>query len=206
MPRPDVPADRRAPWRGVCAPRGVGTRIAGVVMRPGRALAGLVLAGGLAGCAASGLPLTTVAVPAPPGAQGQAETVIRAFLPGPGDDRREVGGADCEVGAILFRARVVTPARLVFPSYGAQSPTLGVACRAGELTGEAEQAVVTRWVRPPGGGAWGPGPWGPGPWGWGGWGPGPWGPGPWGWGGPAYPTFVYPDVAVILGPPLDTSP
>lgn len=169
--------------------------------RAGTALAGLLLAGALAGCAASGLPATTVAVPAQPGAQGQAETVIRAFLPGPGDDRREVGGAECEVSTILFRTRVVTPARLVFPSYGAQSPTLVIACRAGELSGQADQSVVTRWVRPPGGGAWGggwgPGPWGPGPWGWGGM-------GPWGWNGPSYPTFVYPDVAVILGAPVDS--
>jgi hypothetical protein len=166
-------------------------------LRPGAALAALALAGALAGCAASGLPPTTVAVPAQAGAQGQAETVIRAFLPGPGEDRREVGGAECEVSTILFSTRVVTPARLLFPSYGAQSPTLVVACRAGELTGAAEQEVVTRWVRPPGGGAWGagwgPGPWGPGPWGWGG--------GPWGWSGPSYPTFVYPDVAVTLGAP-----
>lgn len=167
-------------------------------LRPGAALAALALAGSLAGCAASGLPPRTVAVPAQAGAQGQAETVIRAFLPGPGDDRREVGGAQCEVSTILFRTRVVTPARLVFPSYGAQSPTLVVACRAGDLSGQAEQEVLTRWVRPPGGGAWGggwgPGPWGPGPWGWGGM-------GPWGWNGPAYPTFVYPDVAVMLSPP-----
>lgn len=184
---------------GTCAAGG----LAGPGRRPGAALAGLLIAGALAGCAASGLPATTVAVPAQPGAQGQAETVIRAFLPGPGDDRREVGGAQCEVSTILFRARVVTPARLVFPSYGAQSPTLVVACRAGELTGQAEQEVVTRWVRPPGGGAWGGG-WGPGPWGPGPWGPGPWGwggMGPWGWSGPAYPTFVYPDVAVMLSPP-----
>lgn len=163
-----------------------------------RAWAALALAVSLAGCAASGLPPKTVAVPAQAGAQGQAETVIRAFLPGPGDDRREVGGAECEVSTILFRTRVVTPARLVFPSYGAQSPTLVVACRAGDLSGQAEQEVLTRWVRPPGGGAWGggwgPGPWGPGPWGWGGM-------GPWGWNGPAYPTFVYPDVAVMLSPP-----
>jgi hypothetical protein len=184
--------------------RRIRLRAAGVMRpgpRPGAALAGLALAGALAGCAASGLPATTVAVPAQAGAQGQAETVIRAFLPGPGDDRREVGGAECEVNTILFRTRVVTPARLVFPSYGAQSPTLVIACRAGDLSGQAEQAVVTRWVRPPGGGAWGAwgGGWGAGPWGWGGMGPGPWG-----WSGPSYPTFVYPDVAVILGGPVDS--
>lgn len=160
-----------------------------------RAIAAAVGLAVLTGCAERGLPLgPAVAVPAPPGAQGQAQTVIRAFLPGPGEERREVAGAVCDVSTILFRARVVTPARVLFPSYGAQSPTLAVDCRAGGLAGAAEQPVVTRWVRPPGGGPWGPGPWGGGPWG------GPWGwdGGPWGWNGPSYPVFVYPDIAVTL--------
>ncbi len=165
------------------------------------AVAGLVL---LAGCAERGLPLgPPVTVPAPAGAQGQAQVVIRAFLPGPGEDRREVGGAICEVSSILFRTRAVTPAKVVFPSYGAQSPTLQVDCAAGQARGQAVQPVRTEWVSPPGAGPWGPGPWG-GPWG-PGWG-GAWGPGPWGWNGPSYPVFVYPDVSVVLHGPVDTPP
>lgn len=165
------------------------------------AVAGLVL---LAGCAERGLPLgPPVTVPAPAGAQGQAQVVIRAFLPGPGGDRREVGGAICEVSSILFRTRAVTPAKVVFPSYGAQSPTLQVDCAAGAARGQAVQPVRTEWVSPPGAGPWGPGPWG-GPWG-PGWG-GAWGPGPWGWNGPSYPVFIYPDVSVVLHGPVDTPP
>ena len=111
------------------------------------AVAGLVL---LAGCAERGLPLgSPVTVPAPAGAQGQAQVVIRAFLPGPGEDRREVGGAICEVSSILFRTRAVTPAKVVFPSYGAQSPTLQVDCAAGQARGQAVQPVRTEWVSPP---------------------------------------------------------
>ncbi len=127
--------------------------------------------------------------------QGQADVVVRTFVADAAGEAREVGGAGCEVTSILFSAQLQTPARLVFPSFGPQSPTLSVDCRAGELAGAAEQGVVSQWVRMPG--AWpGPGPW---PYGYGGWG-GPWG-GPWGGRagrGPAYVTFVYPDVDVRL--------
>jgi hypothetical protein len=158
----------------------------------------LAAALGLACCAGDGgLPLgPTVGVPAPAGAavQGQADIVVRAFVADPEGAPREVGGAVCDVRSVLFEARLVTPARLVFPSYGPQSPTLAFDCRAGALAGEATRGVVTRWVRAPG--AWP----GPGPWGWpygGAWG-GPWGWGGWGWDAPSFPIFVYPDVDVPL--------
>lgn len=167
-------------------------------MRPSKALplaAGLALAG----CAAGGLPLgPAVVVPAGPGvaAQGQADVVVRSFAATPDGERAEVGGAACEVDTILFRTRLRTPARVVFPSFGPQSPTLKVTCNANGWKGVAEQGVLVRWINAPG--AW-PGPYGPGPWSWGGWGPG-WG--GWGaWGGPSTPTFVYPDIHVILAPP-----
>jgi hypothetical protein len=151
----------------------------------------------LAGCA-GGMPLgPTVVVPAQPGviAQGQADVVIRTFAATPDGRRAEVGGAACKVESILFAATLKTPARFVFPSFGAQSPTLGVTCEARGWRGAAEQGVVIQWLNAPG--AWpGPGPWpyGPGPWGWG---------GGWGWDGPAIPTFVYPDIHVNLRPPTD---
>lgn len=163
-----------------------------------RGLAACTLTVAVAGCAETGLPLReTVAVPAGQfeAVQGQAELVVRAFVEDDAGLRREVSGADCDVRSILFATRVKTPGRLVFPSFGPQSPTLEIACRAGELSGKAEQAVVGEWIRMPG--AWpGPGPW---PYGYAGWG-GPWG-GPWGaggWSGPSYVAFVYPDVAVRL--------
>lgn len=165
-------------------------------MRRALALVGIVLL--LAGCSQSGLPLgPTVAVPAGrfDVVQGQADLVVRTFVEDEAGVVREVGGADCAVASILFSARLTTPARFVFPSFGPQSPTLAFECRAGDLAGRAEQGVVSRWVRYPG--AWpGPGPW---PYGYGGWG-GPWG---WdGWGGSSYVTFAYPDVAVWLRKPV----
>lgn len=160
----------------------------------------VLLAAALAvsGCAAGGLPLgPTVVVPAQPGvaAQGQADVVVRSFAAAPDGKRAEVGGAECRVDSILFKTRLTTPARVVFPSFGPQSPTLSVACEAKGWKGAAEQGVVINWVNPPG--AWpGPGPYGP----WGGWGGG-WG---WnGWGAPAVATFVYPDIHVLLRPPAD---
>ncbi|MBP7003664.1 hypothetical protein [Amaricoccus sp.] len=169
-------------------------------MRPSRvSLAAAALA--LAGCAGGGLPLGPAAVvPAQPGmvAQGQADVVVRTFAPTPDGKRAEVGGAECKVESILFQTRLRSPARVVFPGFGPQSPTLSVACDAKGWRGTAEQGVQIRWVNAPG--AW-PGPYGPGPWGWGGgWGPG-WGPGWGGWGAPSVPIFVYPDIHVILAPP-----
>lgn len=158
-------------------------------------LRALVAAAGLAalaGCAQTGLPLgPTVMVPAGRfnDVQGQAETVVRAFVAGPQNEFREVGGAVCDVETILFSARLVTPARLVLPGFGPQSPTLSVSCAAGDLRGAAEQGIEVYWVNAPG--AWP----GPGPWGW------PYGGGPWGWnawGGPSFPRFVYPDIDVLL--------
>ncbi|MBP7241877.1 hypothetical protein [Amaricoccus sp.] len=169
-------------------------------MRRSRALGLAVGALALAGCASGGLPLQpTAVVPAQPGmtAQGQADVVVRTFAATPDGERSEVGGAVCKVDSILFHTRLRSPARVVFPSFGPQSPTLGVACEANGWKGVAEQGVVIRWVSAPG--AWpGPGPWpyyGPGPWGWG---------GGWGWdnwGAPSVPTFVYPDIHVTLAPP-----
>lgn len=131
-------------------------------------------------------------------AQGEADVVVRTFVAGPDARRAEVGGAVCEVTSLLFSTRVATPARLAVPSFGPQSVTLNFDCRAGELTGAAQQGVVTRWVQAPG--AWGSAgayPGAIGPVGWGGpWGGGAWGGGP--WGGGAFPVFLYPDVNVVL--------
>jgi hypothetical protein len=160
-----------------------------------RAILALLAGAALAGCAA-GLPVgETVAVPAARlgGAQGEAELVVRAFVEDAEGARREVRGADCEVSSILYAVRVTAPGRVRAPSFGAQSPTLRVACAAGGRRGVVEQRALTRWRGRPGGGwGWG-GPFGPDPyhdpWGW---------DGPWGWNGPAYPVFLYPDVNVVL--------
>jgi hypothetical protein len=105
-----------------------------------------------------------------------------------------VVGATCQVTSSLFGTTVTTPARLVVPNFGPQSPELAFDCRAAELTGSARRGIVTTWQYPPGAGVpgWGPG-WGPA---WGAWGGAGWR-GDW-WGAPAIPVSRYPNVAVLL--------
>lgn len=124
--------------------------------------------------------------------QGEARFVVRSFLPSEGDERREVIGARCQVVTSLYRADLVTPAQVVVPNFGPQSPEVTVSCRTPDAAGSGSTHIVTRWQQAPG--FWGDPFWG-GPWG-GPWGPG-WGPGGW---GPSYPVSSYPDVAVILLP------
>ena len=154
------------------------------------------LIGALTGCA-GGLPLgPDVMVPGQTfvAAQGEAEVVVRAFALDATGARREVAGATCDVVTVLYSARLVTPARLRLPSFGAQSPDLVIQCAAGALKGGTTRPIQTVWRGAP--------YYGPGPWGGYGYGPGMWGPGPWGpWGGwptPAYPVSRYPDVEIQL--------
>jgi hypothetical protein len=141
---------------------------------------------GLAACA-TGVPVERQVV-VPGGrfdaVQGEAQLTVRTFLPQEGDERREVVGADCTVVSSLYSAELVTPARLVVPNFGPQSPELEIDCRAGDLAGSGRVRIVTRWQQPPG--YWGY-PWGP--YGW----PG------WGWyGGPGLPVSDYPNLDVIM--------
>lgn len=159
-----------------------------------RAILTFVAAAALSACAGGAPVGETVLVPSARfgGAQGEADLVVRAFVEDAGGTRHEVRGAACEVTSIFYEAQVSSPGRVVLPSFGAQSPTLRVTCRAGERRGAAEQAVLTRWVgRPAAWRGWDRdhpfgGPYAYGPWGWG------------GWDGPSYPVFFYPDVNVIL--------
>lgn len=164
---------------------------------------GLLAALLLAGCATGGLPTgPAVVVPGArfDGVRGESELMVRAHVETEAG-RREIGGARCTVTTGLYEVAVVTPARLVVPNFGPQSPTLRIACVAGELTGSAERSILTRWRDAPG--AWGPYP------GYVGIGiGGVWGGGAWGWGlsGPSFPEFVYPDVSVPLGRTVEGRP
>lgn len=125
--------------------------------------------------------------------QGEAAFLLRTFLPRESGGG-EVTGAVCQIVSSLYSAEAVTPARVVVPNFGPQSPELVATCRAGELAGTGGTRIVTRWQQPPG--AWGyPGV---GPWGYRSamWGPG-WGPG-WGWDGPSLPVSDYPNLIVTL--------
>ena len=129
------------------------------------------------------------------GVQGEARLTVRSYIEDAAGARNEVLGADCDVTSSLYTARLVTPARLVVPNFGPQSPELRFDCRAGGLRGTARREIVTTWRYPPGYLA-APFPlvYGrPGVYGWGGAG--------WygaGWYDPAYPVSRYPNVFVRL--------
>jgi hypothetical protein len=146
-------------------------------------LAGLVA---LAGCA-SGVPVEREVVVSGSrfvAVQGEAELLVRTFLPRSADERLEVLGARCQVVSSLYSAELITPSRLVLPNFGPQSPELNFSCNADGKSGQARARIITRWYDYPGAWGWGP----PGAFGWGGW----------GWAGPAYPVSEYPDVAIEL--------
>ena len=119
---------------------------------------------------------------------GEAAFIVRSFLPDQSGERREVVGARCEAVSSLYRTELVTPARLVVPNFGPQSPEIAVACTAGDLSGSATARIRTFWREPPGY--------------WGYPGAGPYGfyrPFGWGWsGGAGYPVSDYPDLAVPM--------
>jgi hypothetical protein len=119
--------------------------------------------------------------------QGEAALLVRTFLAPEGQERREVVGARCTVSSSLYGAELVTPARLVVPNFGPQSPELGVSCRADDWTGSGVARIVTRWNEPPG--YWGYPAYGLyAPFGFG-----------FDWyGAPAYPVSSYPDLHVTL--------
>lgn len=126
--------------------------------------------------------------------QGEARFVVRSFLPPEGNERREVIGARCDLVTSLYKTSLVTPAQVVVPNFGPQSPEVAVSCKTPDGTGAGSARIVTRWQQAPG--FWGDpyggprgGPWGPG-----------WGPGPWGWSGPGYPVSSYPNIDVTLLP------
>jgi hypothetical protein len=161
-----------------------------------RGFAGLAAAVLLAGCA-TGVPVENEVIVTGQNfanVQGEARLVVRTFVE-EADGPHEVLGATCQMVSSLFDATVTTPARLVVPNFGPQSPELVFECQAGELSGGARRKIVTTWQYPPG--ALAPG-WGPGfggPWGGMGWGAG-WG-GGW-WAPPAIPVSRYPNVDVLL--------
>jgi hypothetical protein len=128
---------------------------------------------GLAGCSGAAERDVVVSATGLP-AVSTADLVVRAFVVDAAGRRREVSGADCRVSSERYSTRLDTPARLLVPNLGSQSPTLRFECRAGGLRGEAESAVATDWRAHP------------------------FGYGAYGWEGPSHPVSDYPDVSVVL--------
>lgn len=110
----------------------------------------LLAALALGACAATGgAPgLATVSVSpvpgaTPPVARGETQLVVRAVPAGGGAG--EVQGATCEAVSPYFSARFTAPARLLMPSYGAESPQITVTCSAGGAPASVVVAPTQAW-------------------------------------------------------------
>jgi hypothetical protein len=119
----------------------------------------------------------------PPG-RGPTGVVVRSFAADPGGDLVEVAGANCVFTADVYRAEVVTPARVVIPDLGADAPEVRADCRLGaDLAGAVIAEPQFRWDSTGGSQAervfWRGGQW---------------------WGGPQGGPMRYPDLAVPLRP------
>ncbi len=141
----------------------------------------------LAACAA-GAPVTQQVVVSGAGfsaVQGESSLLVRTVTRDSSRELQEVIGAECAVVTSLYETRLVTPARLVVPSFGPQSPKLSFDCEGGGLRGAAQRSIRTYAQ----GGYYGPYAGYPG-------GFAPWG----GWGlfRPAYVVSSYPNLVVEL--------
>jgi hypothetical protein len=110
----------------------------------------LALTLALAGCAATGgapgLPSVTASPTSgvtAPVARGETELIVRAVpASGPGV---EIQGAACEAVSPFFAAQFTAPARILMPSYGAESPPVTVTCSAGGAAGSVAVAPTQAW-------------------------------------------------------------
>lgn len=109
-----------------------------------RARLALALAAPVLAACAAGAPVSqevTVSGARFEAVQGEADLVVRTVRA----DGSEVAGAACAVESSLYSTRLITPARLVVPNFGPQSPRLNFDCAAGDLAGTATRTVVTQW-------------------------------------------------------------
>jgi hypothetical protein len=104
----------------------------------------------LAGCATTGgspgLPSVSVSPVAgvtAPVARGETQLVVRA-LPA-GGVGSELQGVACEAVSPYFSVQFTAPARILMPSYGAESPPVTVTCSAGGAPGSVTVAPTQAW-------------------------------------------------------------
>lgn len=125
----------------------------------------------------------------PPG-RGPTGVAVRSFAPGPDGDLVEVAGATCVFSADVYRAEIVTPARVILPDLGADAPDVRADCRLGDgLAGAVIGEPQFGWDRTGGSQAervfWRGGQW---------------------WGGSEDGPMRYPDLVVPLRPVVGAIP
>ena len=106
---------------------------------------------GVAGCAVPGSSppgVDTVRadrradVPAPL-ARGETQLVVRAVPAGAAG--QELTGSACVASSAYFRAEFASPARILVPDFGAESPPIEVTCRSGTASGTAISSPEAAW-------------------------------------------------------------
>jgi hypothetical protein len=82
----------------------------------------------------------------PPGRGWRQGLAVRSFVIGADGQWQEVAGATCQVaGGDLYRAALVTPARLVLPDIGPDAPVIRADCAAGAARGADAVAPAYGW-------------------------------------------------------------
>ena len=106
---------------------------------------------GLAGCVAPGsappgvqtVRAERVSAAQAPLASGETQVVVRTFAAGPSG--QELSGVPCVAESPFFRAEFTSPARVLLPDFGAQSPSVSVTCRSGTASGSAVAPPQAAW-------------------------------------------------------------
>lgn len=79
-----------------------------------------------------------------PNLRGQTSVEIRAFDRTGDGNSGELTGIPCTVDNNLYRANITTPATIVVPNYGPQSPNFQVSCRYGEREETVTAAIFNQ--------------------------------------------------------------
>lgn len=66
--------------------------------------------------------------------RGQDTVSVRTYGNREGDGYGEIGNANCNLDSGLYSANFTTPANIVVPDYGPNSPAIFVKCQSGERT------------------------------------------------------------------------
>lgn len=95
----------------------------------------------------------TVRAAARPGAElaaarGETDLIVRSFRAA---DAAQLAGASCRVETPNVTAEVTSPARVLMPYYGENTPAATVTCELAGMTGRTEALAETGWSRGAGG-------------------------------------------------------
>lgn len=77
-----------------------------------------------------------------PAFRGQNTVQVRTWASVDGSGRSEVSGVGCTLDSGVYKAQFITPANVIVPNYGPNSPALFVRCVSGEQSGSETRSVV----------------------------------------------------------------